>query len=136
MQLENSQPALAIIDGFKGKTTEDVLLLLKNHNIIPVVVPLNCTDKLQPIDVSINKPLKDYVRSKFQAWYSSEVQQQLKTVPLDQVKVEMSAPIMKNLCTNWMISDIQSLQARPEIAINGFKGSVFAAIDSVLACIS
>ena len=77
------------------------------------------------------------MRSKFKAWYSSEVQQQLKTVPLDQVKLEMSAPITKNLCTNWIISGIQSMQATPEIAINGFKGSgIFAAINSVLACIS
>ena len=134
LKVKNSQPAIAIIDGFKGQTTEDVLSLLKSHNIIPVIVPPNCTDKLQPIDVSINKPLKDHVRSKFQAWYSSEVQRQLKTVPLDQVKVEMSAPIMKNHCTNWMISGIQNLQARPEIAINGFKGSgILTAIDSVLA---
>ena len=98
------------------------------------MVPPNCTDKLQPIDVSVNKPLKDHVRSKFQAWYSSEVQRQLKMVPLDAVKVEMSAPIMKNLCTNWMIPGIQSLQVRPEIAMNGFKGSgIFAAVDSILA---
>lgn len=61
----------------------------------------------------------------------------VKDSSLDQLKVEMSAPIMKNLCTNWMISGIQSLQARPEMAINGFKGSgIFAVIDSVLACIS
>jgi len=100
LKVNNTQPALAIIDGFKGQTTDDVLSLLKSHNIIPVVVPPNCTDKLQPIDVSVNKPLKDHMRSKFQEWYSSEVQRQLKTVPIDQVKVEISAPIMKNHCTN------------------------------------
>ena len=49
LQAKNSQPALAIIDGFKGQITEDVLSLLKSNNIIPVVVPPNCTDKLQPM---------------------------------------------------------------------------------------
>ena len=46
----------------------------KSHNVIPVVVLLNSTDKLKLIDVSVNKPLKDHVKCKFLAWYLSEVQ--------------------------------------------------------------
>ena len=34
LQAKNSQPALAIIDGFKGQTTEDVLSLLKSNNLL------------------------------------------------------------------------------------------------------
>ena len=51
-------------------------LLLKN-NIVSVIVPSNCTDALQPLDLSVNKPLKDHLRSKFQSWYSEEVSKQM-----------------------------------------------------------
>ena len=47
--------------------------LFKENNIVAIRVPSNCTDKLQPIDVSVNKPIKDIMRSKFQTWYASKV---------------------------------------------------------------
>ena len=33
--------------------------------------------------------------SKFQEWYASEVQKQLKSVPLDKVKVDLTAAVVK-----------------------------------------
>ena len=62
LKLQKQHPALAIIDCFKGQTTSRILSLLRENNIVPVIVPANCTDKLQPIDVSINKPIKDQMR--------------------------------------------------------------------------
>jgi len=62
LKLQKQHPALAIIDYFKGQTTSRILSLLRENNIVPVIVPANCTDKLQPIDVSINKPIKDQMR--------------------------------------------------------------------------
>lgn len=34
----------------------DIIALLESHNITVVQVPANCNDKLQPLDVSLNKP--------------------------------------------------------------------------------
>ena len=42
-----------------------------------VSVPANCTDRLQPMDLSVNKPVKDFMRSKFRDRYSAQVQNQL-----------------------------------------------------------
>uniref|UniRef100_A0A1X7TZ62 DDE-1 domain-containing protein n=1 Tax=Amphimedon queenslandica TaxID=400682 RepID=A0A1X7TZ62_AMPQE len=56
LKLQNDCPALAIFDSFKGQTTLGIFSLLESNNIIPIKVPANCTDKLQPLDVSINKP--------------------------------------------------------------------------------
>ena len=71
--LPDSQSALVILDEFKGQTTEQVLNLLKQNNIDYVIVPPNCTDRLQPLDVSINKPPKDFLRAKFQNWYAEQI---------------------------------------------------------------
>ena len=69
LKLEKTHPALAIFDCFEGQITLGVLALLESHNIISVAVPANCTDKLQPLDVSLNKSVKDEMKRKFQVWY-------------------------------------------------------------------
>jgi len=39
---------------------------LEDNNILYVTMPNNCTDRLQPLDLSVNKPAKDFLQSKFQ----------------------------------------------------------------------
>lgn len=91
----------AVFDCFKGQTTPAIHALLENHNIITVKVPANCTDKLQPLDVSLNKPMKDEMKQRFQVWYAEEVQKQLQDkVPLDQVKIDMPSSVIKNRSAN------------------------------------
>lgn len=66
-------------------------MLLQKNDIVAVQIPPSCTDELQPMDVSINKPMKDGMRTGFQTWYASEIQKLLKDGPLDQVKVNITA---------------------------------------------
>ena len=87
MKLEKTQPALAIFDCYRGQTTPEFYAVLEKHNIIHVPIPANCTDKLQPLDISINKPMKDEVKKRFHQWYSEEVSKQLKTVSVHEVQV-------------------------------------------------
>ena len=47
LKLEDHYPALAIYDGFRGQTTEDISAMLAENNIKTVQIPANCTDKLQ-----------------------------------------------------------------------------------------
>ena len=80
LKLEKLHPALAIFDCFRGQSTPSFYALLKKHNIVTVQVPPNCTDQLQPLDVSVNKPMKNKVKRNFQIWYANEVQTQLMTI--------------------------------------------------------
>jgi len=57
--LQDNHSALAIYDGFRGQTIYTISSLLTAHNIYTVKIPANCTDKLQPLDITINKPMKD-----------------------------------------------------------------------------
>ena len=77
IKLTADQPALAIFDVFIAQQTEDILALLEEHNIHVVSVPVNCTDRLQPIDLSVNKSVKEFMRSKFKEWYAAQVLKQL-----------------------------------------------------------
>ena len=74
LKLHPTHPALVIYDEFKGQLTPAVFTLLEENDILVVKVPPNCTDRLQPMDLSVNKAVKDFLRRKFQVWYSKEVE--------------------------------------------------------------
>ena len=52
--LPAEQTCLVIFDRFKAQCTANVLEALEENHILVVLVPANCTDRLQPLDVSVN----------------------------------------------------------------------------------
>ena len=62
MGLADTFPALAIFDVFKGQTTDDVFQMLRSNHIFVISIPANCMDKLQPMDLGINKILKQSMK--------------------------------------------------------------------------
>ena len=132
LKLAKSHPALTLYDCLRGQTTDEFKSLLEKHNIITVPIPANCTDKLQPMDISINKPMKDALKKKFQSWYAAEIQKQLKEVPVDKVKVDLTAAAIKPKSACWFFSAWHSIEERPEMAINGFrKAGILDALTTV-----
>lgn len=73
LSLQSDHSALVIFDKFRGLCTPNILSLLQNHHIQFVIVPSNCTDHLQPLDVCVNKAMKDFLRKKFHDWHSTKV---------------------------------------------------------------
>ena len=43
-------------------TKKEVLNTLRSHQITSSLVPVGCTGLVQPLDVALNKPLKDILR--------------------------------------------------------------------------
>ena len=84
LRLVNSHPALVIFDQFKAQTIE---VFLEENFIYFVEVPAHCMDHLQPLDLSINKPLNDHLKKLFQDWYAGEMLKQMK------ISKENSKPI-------------------------------------------
>ena len=56
------RPTLFAIDLMGSHKTPAVLELLRNNDITPSLIPPGCTGLVQPLDVSINKPLKELLR--------------------------------------------------------------------------
>ena len=122
LKLSSDQLALAIFDVFKGQQTKDVTKLLEENNIHVVSVPANCTDHLQPMDLSVNKSVKEYMRSKFRDWYSMQVQHQLdEGEEFSPVDLRMST--MKPLGAHWLVSLYDYLKENSSIVENGFKAA-------------
>lgn len=66
-------PALVILDNFEGQVTRGITDLLEAHNIHVCLFPPNTTDLLQPMDLSVNKPAKDFLKRHFEEWYAHQV---------------------------------------------------------------
>jgi len=47
-------------------------------------------DQLQPLDRSVNKPAKDFLRSKFQEYCGTEICNQLDKVMAEEVDIQIS----------------------------------------------
>ena len=101
--------------------TSDVLQILKDKNILYVTVPNNCTDRLQPLDLSVNKAVKQYFRTRFQEWYGSVIYKQLQDGIEEEV--DLILIIMKPLSAQWMLECYCYLVAQLDLAINGFKAA-------------
>jgi len=119
--LSNDHSALVLFDVFKGQCTSDVLKLLKDNNILYVTVPGNCTGRLQPLDLSVNKPAKDFLRSKFQEWYGAEICKQLDKGMAEEIDIRMST--MKPVAAQWMKELHFYIASQPSIVINGFHAA-------------
>ena len=59
LKLQPDHPSLVICDEFKGQLTDSVHSLLNSNQIYMVKVPPNCTDWLQPMDLSVNRLAKE-----------------------------------------------------------------------------
>jgi len=69
----NLVSAPLLFDNFKAQCTQELLTMLDDNFINVVLIPPNCTDRLQPMDISINKPAKDFLRGEFKSWYAKQV---------------------------------------------------------------
>ena len=126
LKLEPQQPALVIFDRFREQCTERFLSLLKEKNMYLLIVPPNCTDRMQPLDVSVNKAAKEFMRRQFQEWYAEKVSNQIRqqegqvdhssTVPID-----FKMAIVKPLGAKWMIKLYDYMKGNPDIITNGFR---------------
>jgi len=72
---ENFSPEQPSTDYFTSAKSWSILLSPYNLNVS--LLPANCTDRLQPLDLSVNTVAKDFLHSKFQEWYAKQLCSQL-----------------------------------------------------------
>ena len=120
LKLPIDWPAVLIFDSFKGQCTSELLTLLDDNNINFTLIPPNCTNKLQPLDLSVNKAAKEFLRRKFHEWYAKQVCLQLEQ-NAKRSSVDFHLSIVKPLSTQWMVGLYDYLKGKPDIIRNGFK---------------
>ena len=60
LKVATDSRGLVIFNNFNEQCTDGIFELLEANNINIIIVPANCTDRLQPLDLSFNKPVKTF----------------------------------------------------------------------------
>ena len=123
LKLSPEQAALAPFDVFRGQQTERVSALLEENNIIVMPIPPNCTDRLQQMDLSVNKAVKEFMRSRFREWYANEVQKQLDDGVQQITPVDLKMSTMKSLGARWLVSLHDHINENNSFILNSFKAT-------------
>ena len=118
LKLPLDQPAVLIFDNFKGQCTSEIIFL-DASNINVILIPPNCTDRLQPLDLSVNKAAKEFLHRKFHEWYAKQVCSQLQQNTKE--SIDLCLIIVKPLGPRWMVELYDYMKAKPDIIRNGFK---------------
>ena len=120
-KLDKTHPALVIYDMFRGQCTQKIFEKLEANNVHVAIVPANCTDRLQPLDLSVNKAAKDFLSKQFNGWYSDQIYYQLRRGVKPMQSIDLQLSVVKPLGARWMISLYDYFKAKPDIIKNGFK---------------
>ena len=94
---------------------------MDQNNINVVLILPNCTDHLQPLDISVNKAVKDKLCGLFQPWYAGEIYSRHKEQK-QQEYVDLRMSVVKPLSATWMISTFNYIASKPEIIKMDFSG--------------
>lgn len=103
--LPDSQKALCIFDVFRAQMGEDFINDLKKKIICIVFVPPSCTDRLQPMDLTVQKIVKDKLKERFQKSYANQISKQLENGNTDQTltPVDLRLSFLKPLSAEWLV---------------------------------
>ena len=104
------QRAMLVLDSFSAHITPAVKQKLKSINTVPLVIPGGCTSKIQPLDVSLNKPFKSYVRK----YWSDFVLQQA-------TNLQKLKPPTKQNVAKWVSTALDELQEKPDMVVRSFS---------------
>ena len=104
--------ALLILDSFSAHVTNSVKKRLKEINTVPLVIPGGCTSKIQPLDVSLNKPFKAFVRTH---WSEYIIGQSESVVSTQKLKPPQKADV-----ADWISDALRQLQEKPDMISRSF----------------
>ena len=105
LNLPKTQKALVIWDVFKGQITEKILHKLKSLDCEFVAVPPNMTHFFQPLDLTVNRSAKQFMRKQFIMYYSEIVRNKLENgESVEDIEVDLRLTAVKPLHARWLVS--------------------------------
>ena len=100
----SDKPWLLICNVFKGQWTDAVKDVVKESNGKMVLVPNNWINYFQPLDLTVNKSSKDFLRQEAQSWYSQEIVKQMEAGKRPgEIKVDVRISVVKPLHAKWIV---------------------------------
>ena len=98
------QKALVIMDIFSEQTIPETLDSYKVYDIYVIHVLADLTKYYKPLDLTVNREAKRFLKRKFVDWYSYQVSNQLSDgKSLESVQVPVKLSIIKPIHPGWLV---------------------------------
>ena len=123
--------SLFVMDSFSAHLTDDVTENFQKNNCTLAIIPGGCTSKVQPLDVSINKPFKQILKTKWSHYMKSKVD----TLDSQALTAKAKIPtVMKQELVQWIATAWEILSEQKDLIKKSFTATgVIAAGDRVKA---
>ena len=99
-------------DVHRAQQAATVKRMLQSKNTILVNIPPGCTSKVQPLDVSINKPFKDYLRTQFEKHRDENIELYISN--------KLTASKRRVLVSKWVAEAWEKIKTNKEMIIRAF----------------
>ena len=113
----DKERSLLVMDSFRAHLTDNVKKSLRKGNTVPAIIPGGCTSKIQPLDVSINKPFKGDLRRSWATFILSTAE---KVQQADDPSQRLKA-VDKETIVLRIQSAVSSLVQKKDLIVKSFK---------------
>ena len=119
---QDDHMALIITDTFKEQDNDTIASLCTYNNSAVVKQPHNLTHKCQPLNITVNKPAKCFIKEKYNKWFAEQVVNQLKKGknPAD-VNITLKLSEVRRLRTKYTEQIFEHLKTLKDLIFNGFE---------------
>ena len=104
---------ILVADVHQAQQADGVKALLKKKNIELFNVPPGCTSRVQPLDISVNKPFKDVVRQQFEKHLEENLQRY--------TEGKIRASERRVLVTKWVGKAWTKVGSNRDMVVRSFK---------------
>lgn len=115
LSLPQSQCSIWKIDCWSVHKSVDFMSWMEERhaNIIVLFIPGGCTGVFQPLDVAIQRPLKQSVkRSAHRDIVDEATAQLVKGVPADELKLNTTLGVLRNRSVGWIVNAIHDINKK------------------------
>jgi hypothetical protein len=122
LQLPSNQKMIWLLDCWSVHKSEAFLTWMKKEHprICVLFIPANCTSKLQPADVILQRPLKCAFSRCFKQWSAACIQEQLEG-DVSRVQLDLRiGTLREELCT-WLLQAWKEVGSRTDMIIKGWE---------------
>ena len=128
------QAALVIMDNFKGQVTPAMNELLEANYRFVCLTRLTYYNRWALLSTSLHA--KDFLKWKFEHWYSDKVTSQLQGVSdiesTEIQSIDLSMAVVKELSAHWLVEMAEYIVNNPQFIMSGFHCSgITIALDGV-----
>ena len=103
--------ALVLLDYHESNLGKDIHAYFESQNWCYKLVPASCTDFCQPMDLSVNRVFKQYLRQQWTTWHGQQLMMQLKQgIPMKEIKIDATLTYLKPIHAGCVITAWKKLK--------------------------